>query len=218
VAPRLDLAAIERSLRLVQDDFEAVNATLDTPRDPLSDEVVSNLMLGYGHVNRLLSVGIDPLTRGNTAQLLKLSKLVLCGTGETHYETCAPHIVETERRFYDDRNPGGVRALMGYMADHKEASAWQRAAGAYIHILSQPQLFIEGNHRAGALVMSYVLAREGKPPFVLTVGNAKAYFDPSSLAKVCKKRSVRALFEMPKLRKRFAALLKDTANREFLVS
>ena len=29
--------------------------------------------------------------------------------------------------------------------------------------------------------MSYILARDGHPPFVLTVDNAKAYFDPSTL-------------------------------------
>jgi hypothetical protein len=216
--PRLDLNAIERSLRLVQQDFDAVNATLDTPRDPLSDEVVSNLMLGYAQINTMLSSGIDPLTRGHTSQLMKLNRLILWGADESHFEQSARHIEETERRFYDDRSPGGVRALMGYLADHKDTSTWQRAAGAYIHILSQPQLFIEGNHRTGALVMSYILARNGKPPFVLTVENAKAYFDPSSLAKECRKRSIRSLFEVPKLRKRFASLLKDTTNPEFLTA
>jgi hypothetical protein len=44
----------------------------------------------------------------------------------------------------------------------------RRAAEVYIYILSEPQLFIAGNHRTGALVLSYILAREGRPPFVLT--------------------------------------------------
>jgi hypothetical protein len=216
VGPRLDLNAIERCLREVQGDFDAINATLDTPRDPLSDEVIAHLLLGYRYVNSLLARGINPLARGYTQHLLQLNTLVLCGTDEKTQAHCAPLVAETERRFYDDLSAGGVRALMGYLADHKEASVWQRAAGAFIHILSQPQLFMEGNHRTGCLVMSYVLASEGKPPFVLTVDNAKAYFDPASLAKDCRKRSIRALFEMPKLRKRLASLLKDTANREFL--
>jgi hypothetical protein len=50
--------------------------------------------------------------------------------------------------------------------------AWKRAAGVYVRTLSEPELFIEGNHRSGALVMSYILAREGYPPFVLTAENA----------------------------------------------
>jgi Fic family protein len=79
-------------------------------------------------------------------------------------------------------------------------------------VLSEPQLFIEGNHRTGALIMSWLLAREGKPPFVLSVDNAKAYFDPSSIAKSLRKHSLRMMLSRPKLLKRFAALLKNGAQ------
>ena len=126
------------------------------------------------------------------------------------------HLQETERRFYDDPSPGGVRALMETLAAHKEKPVWRRAARAYIQILSRPQLFIEGNHRTGTLIMSAMLVWEGKPPFVLTVRNAKAYFDPSSLAKESRKRSLQLLLRQPGLSKRLAALLKDEADRGFL--
>ncbi len=212
----LDLTGIEATLRAVQQDFDRINATLDTPRDPLSDQVLDNLMAGYEYLNALLATDTNPLVRGNSSHLLQLNNLVLCGTDELVYEDCLPHVKETERRFYDDTNPGGVRALMGYLASHKDDNVWKRAAGTYIRILSQPQLFIEGNHRTGSLVMSYVLAKAGKPPFVLSVENAKAYFDPSSLVKDCRKRSFHMLIEVPKLRKRLAALLKDGANPAFL--
>jgi hypothetical protein len=212
----LELSAIEDALREVQKEFARINATLATPRDPLSDQVLGNLMAGYEYVNTLLASGINPVARGNSRHLLNLNNLVLCGTEVVTYEECGRHIEETERRFYDDRNPGGVRALMGYLADHKGDNVWRRAAGAYTHILSEPQLFVEGNHRTGALIMSLVLTWEGKPPFVLTVENAKAYFDPSSLVKVCKKHSLRGLFEIPKLRRRFARLLKSGADPAFL--
>jgi hypothetical protein len=213
----LDLDAIERSLRTVQGDFAHINATLASPRDALSDQVLENLMAGYEYVNSLLAADIDPLARGNSRHLLNLNNLVLCGTDEVAAERHASHLEETERRFYDDANPGGVRALMGYLADHKGDSVWRRAAGAYTHILSAPQLFVEGNHRTGALIMGHLLAWNGKPPFVLTVKNAKAYFDPSSLVQGCKKHSLRGLFEIPKLRKRFATLLKEEGNPAFLL-
>lgn len=213
---RLDLSAIEASLREVQGQFDRINATLETPRDPLGDAVLSNLLAGYAYLDSLLASDLDPLARGGSKHLLRLNFLVLNGACDPADGECAKQIRETERRFYDDSNAGGVRALMNYLADHKGDGVWRRAAGTYIQVLSAPQLFVEGNHRTGALIMSSVLCREGKPPFVLTVRNAKAYFDPSSLVKGCRKRSLRALVAIPKLRKRLAKLLAEEADCAFL--
>jgi len=60
--------------------------------------------------------------------------------------------------------------------------------------------------------MSRVLTGEDKPSFVLTLRNAGAYFDPSSLAKRYRKRRLRALMENPKLRKRLAKLIEEDAD------
>ncbi|GAB6039582.1 hypothetical protein [Endothiovibrio diazotrophicus] len=206
-----DLAAIERSLRAVQRDFAHINGALGTSRDPLSDEVVDYLLAGYRYLAHLLAEGIDPLAVGNSRHLLRLNCLVLCGSCPGEREEWPPHLEQTARRFYDDRSPGGVRALMNYLADHGGDTVWERAAGAYIHILSEPQLFVEGNHRTGALVMSALLCGAGQPPFVLTPGNARAYFDPSSLIKGSRKRSLRAWVTMPPLRRRLARLLREGA-------
>ena len=213
---RLDLAAIERSLRAVQRAFDRINPTLDTPRDPLSDQVLDNLMTGYAYLNTLLAAGVNPLAPGNSRHLLELNHRVLCGTDATARKDSALHIMETERRFYDAPSPGGVSALMETLTAHREESVWRRAARAHIHVLSRPQLYIEGNHRTGALIMSAMLLWAGKPPFVLTVRNAKAYFDPSTLAKESRKRSLQLLMRQPGLSKRLAALLKDEADRGFL--
>ena len=85
-----------------------------------------------------------------------------------------------------------------------------------MRILSQPQLYFEGNHRTGALMMSYVLARDGKAPFVLTVQNAKAYFDPSSLIKETQKTPTTLLMKLPRMKKRFAHFLETHANPQYL--
>ncbi len=214
--PRLNLPEIESSLRAVQRDFARINATLDSPRDPLRDEVLDNLLAGYEYVDALLAAEVDPFALGNSKHLLQLNYLVLCGTRDLVYEECARHVRETEQRYYDDTNPGGARAFMNAMADQRGKGVWRRAAGAYIQMLSAPQLFIEGNHRTGALVMSCLLCREGHPPFVLTVGNAKAYFDPSTVVKGCRKRSLHALMAIPKLRKCLAKLIEKEADRRFL--
>ncbi len=214
---RLNLPAIDASLREVQADFDRVNRTLSAPRDPMTDEVRENMLSGYRGVDEALAQGLDAFGRGHSAWLLELNTRVLCGTDETRREEFAPHIEATARYFYQDHG-AGVGAFIEWLERHAGDSVWRRAAGAYIHILSRPQLFIEGNHRAGALIMSYILAREGQPPFVLSVENAKAYFDPSSLVKESHRDSLTLLIRTPKLKKRFAALLKNHASGGYLIS
>ena len=60
--------------------------------------------------------------------------------------------------------------------------------------------------------MSYMLAREGRPPFVLSMENAKAYCDPSTLFKKTKKHSLGTLIRLHKLKKRFAKLLEENTD------
>jgi hypothetical protein len=208
---RLDLVAIERSLRAVQRNFEQINRRLETPRDPLSDQVIEHMLSGYRQVDSLLAEGVDPFALGNSRAVLELNFFVICGNDRGLREECAPALSATEKRFYAKGN-GGFESLAELQALIAGESVWRRAAAAYIQVLSEPQLFIEGNHRTGALIMSWLLAREGKPPFVLSVDNAKAYFDPSSIAKSLRKHSLRMMLSRPKLLKRFAALLKNGAQ------
>jgi hypothetical protein len=80
--------------------------------------------------------------------------------------------------------------------------------GTYIRVLSAPQLFIEGNHRCGALLISYILVRENRPPFVVAPRSAQAFFDPSSPIKKIRKRGLIMQLRMPGLKQQFARLLK----------
>jgi hypothetical protein len=64
--------------------------------------------------------------------------------------------------------------------------------------------------------MSYILVRDGKAPFVLTVDNAKAYFDPSTLIKTTKKTTTTLLMKLPRLKKRFANFLREQAHAAYL--
>jgi hypothetical protein len=82
--------------------------------------------------------------------------------------------------------------------------------------VSEPELFIEGNHRTGALIMSYVLARAGQPPFVMTARNAKAFLDWSTYLTTRRKTGLFLRVQMPWLKHRFAAFLRENADRRFL--
>ncbi|NEX16017.1 MAG: hypothetical protein C1943_05105 [Halochromatium sp.] len=211
-ARRLNLDAIETSLRAVQADFGPINATLDTPRDPLINAVLERMLQGYQLVDDYLAAGVDLFAPGSSSLLLELNVRVLCGLDAAVRAECASQIEATKQQFYA-KGDGGVESLVTWVRGLNGAPVRRRAASTYIHILSQPQLFIEGNHRTGSLVMSWILANAGKPPFVLSVENAKAYFDPSALVKSSRKHTLRMLLERPKLVKRFADLLKDDAEK-----
>ena len=93
----------------------------------------------------------------------------------------------------------------------------EACAGVFTRVLSQPQLYLEGNHRTGTLLMGYLLAREGKPPFVFTVDNARHFFEPASLVKKRKKHGMDTLLRLPKMIKRLARLLGEQADDGFLL-
>jgi hypothetical protein len=212
---RFELKAIEVSLRHVQHEFPRINAVLRSRRDSMTDEVLDNMMSGYAFVDWAIADGTDLLDPRYAAGLLELNHIVLCGRNPNHRREHRKHIQATAQRFYT-QNEFNIDALLRWHRDHAQESSWKRAAGVYVRILSQPQLYIEGNHRTGALIMSYILGRDGKPPFVLSVANAKAYFDPSSLIKETKKTATTLLVKLPRMKKRFAHFLEGHADVRYL--
>jgi hypothetical protein len=128
-----------------------------------------------------------------------------------------PRDVEaTENRFYDDRG-GNIRGLVERHAHVRDNSVWDRAAGLYVHLLSKPQLFIKRNHRSGALLMSYVLMRGGRPPFVLCVANAVSYFQLSAALRDLDKHSPAAVLRLSGIRQRMATLLAEHSDARHLI-
>lgn len=213
----LNLPAIESSLRRVQREFESINRRLSGQRDPMSDTVVENLLAGYTYVDILIDWGIDVFSMGKHKYLLELNNIVLCGPDQTLRAEFAQHLKATEKRFYDEPE-GGIEDIVEWRARHLRESVWKLAAGLYVRALGKPQLFIEGNHRTGVLLASYVLMQAGQPPFVLTVENALAYFDPSTVIRDTRKLGPMALFRLPGIHKRFARFLEDHADSGYLLA
>ena len=212
---RIDLLRVERCLRELQGEFARINASLESPREALDEEVLTNLLEGYAYVNRMLAYGVDPFRKGQHAHLLELNNIVLCGTDPDARRRFHRHIEATEAHFYETPG-GGIRDVMEWYERHPDDDVWCKASGVYIHALSEPQLFIEGNHRTGSLIMSYMLVRAGKPPFVVKPENAKGYFDPSTLIRMTRKHTLKALWQLPKMKKTFAAFLKEHVDKRAL--
>lgn len=211
----LDLDAIEASLRQVERQFTQINPFLDDTRDHLDGNAVDYLLSGYAFVDELLAAQIDLFAYGNLRLFLELNARVLCGLDPAVRSEAASHLAETNLHFYDTAD-GGIRDVIEWQALHAEDPPFVRAAGVYIRILTEPELFIEGNHRTGTLVMSYILVRAGHPPFVMTVDNAKPFLDWSSYLTTKHKTSVLLRCQMPWLKRRFGAFLKEQADPKFL--
>ena len=211
----LNLPAIEFSLRRVQREFETLNRHLSGQRDPMSDTVIENLLAGYTYVDILIDWGIDVFAMGKHKYLLELNNIVLCGPDQALRAEFSRHIEATQSRFYDEPS-GGIEDIVEWYARHQGESAWKLAAGVYVRTLSKPQLFIEGNHRTGVLIASYILLRAGKPPFVLSPENALAYFEPSTVVRNTSKLGPIALFRLPGINKRFAKFLEEQADPGYL--
>jgi prophage maintenance system killer protein len=212
----LDLEAIEATLRDLHSHFPEINKLLKSRRDTIDDGLIANMMTGYELVDNLVTRHLDLFAMGNLKLFLEMNAVVLCGRDEQSRMQAASHLAATEQRFYEQED-GGIRDIVEWYELHRAKSPWERAAGVYVHMLSEPELFIEGNHRTGALVMSYILAREGRPPFVLTAANARAYLDPSTLITETRKRSLVAVFRLPKIKRYFAKFLKQHADRKYLI-
>jgi len=215
--PRLDLIAVDASLRQLQLHFGAAVGDAVTARDPMDDRVVDNMRAGYAFVDTLVAEGVDVLAMGHHKQLLEMNSIVLCGTDPARRAVYAGHVEATEERFYEERE-GGIQDLVEWYQAHQGDSTWERAAGAYVRMLSRPQLFIEGNHRTGALLMSYILVRDGLPPFVLSTGSAAAYFDPSTTVKDVDKNSPAMVFRLSRVTEQLAGLLRERCDSRHLIA
>lgn len=122
---------------------------------------------------------------------------------------------ETEKKFCKHFPP-----LKEWCRRHEkhEDDPYKIAAGIYVRILAYPQLFIDGNHRSGALIANNYLISRGCMPFVLSCENAITFFNLASDIKFKKedfnskfKRAVGWKDELVQMR----AFLKDNV-RPFL--
>jgi len=211
----LNLAAIADALWDLQIAFASINRELDGRREPLGDEIVVNMIDGYAFIDQLLTDRIDLFALGNSSYWLKINAVVLCGRTAASAESNRRMLQAAESRFYDDAL-GGFRDIMDWYSLNLGKSVWWRAAGVYVHLLSEPQLFLEGNHRTGALIISYMLAREGRAPFVLTQGNAREFLNPSSVIKNSRREGFIRSFKLRRETRSFEEFLKAQQNPRFL--
>ena len=209
---RLDLIEIEAVL-------QAVGAGLAScppgSGELIRLDVLRRLLEGYRYVDALLDERIDIFAYGQSRHLLELNHRVLCGISPERRTQFAAHVAETERRFYEAPE-GGIAQLHEWAKRNRSKPATIVAAGVFVHAVSTPQLFIEGNRRTATLLASYILARSGLPPLVVSPQAYRRFDEISERALAIDRRGFASGIVLTLAVHRTADFLLDVADPGFL--
>ena len=159
------------------------------------------MMSAYRLLDNLLGKGVEPFSIESLEDICELNNLVHYGLDFQLRQEYVKAIRANEEKFYRNIDP-----IIKWYENHmkKEPHPFKVASEVYVAVLGHPQLFIEGNHRAGSLISSWINMYYGYPPFVLSVKNAIPYFKPSADIKKFANRSTwRGRTKLPKYRKAF---------------
>jgi hypothetical protein len=211
---RLRLGRIEDELFDLQRHFPAINAVLNCQRDDFTDMVRQNMLAAYEFLDAIVGQGLDLFGRDGLEALLQLNHLVLLGKGYDAREF-GRHISVTRSQFFDNFRDY-VKPIRRWYRKHETENPYKVAAQVYVGVLSQPQLFQEGNHRTGSLIASGILLQNDRPPLVLTRQNAIAYFNPSSEIKFTDKRTIRGRLRLPTYQRAFREFLKQNVSQAYV--
>lgn len=215
MAATFALTAIETSLHEFQCAFPAINDRLAIRREDLTLEMVSNIVEAYRFLNTLLEKEMDLFTPAGLHALVELNHIVLCGVDARTRSEYYTHLQETRRSFL--RQIRGIKDWV--MRKRNESDPWRLATGFYSRALSRPQLFLEGNHRTGNIILNYLLVSKSAPPYIVSATTALPYLDISGDIKFTENGNhLDTALRMPGHRKRFRAFLQDAADPGFLNS
>jgi hypothetical protein len=210
-----NLPAIEQSLTAFLEAFPGINERLSIRRETFTPVMVGQIVEAYGFLNELLEKEMDLFTPAGLHGLLELNHIVLCGTSRETRSVYYSHLEETRMSFL-----GQIRTIKEWvLKKRKESDPYHLAAGFYSRMLSRPQLFLEGNHRTGNIILNYLLVSKGSAPYIVGPENADTYLDISGDIKFTDNGNyLDTALRMPGHKKRFRAFLKETVNPEFLLT
>ena len=204
---RLDLQAIDAALVEVEQAWPRIDADLQRlhigRKDPFTAVLRTNMLSAWAYLDELLDAAIAPFAPGCFDHMLMLNNRVHYGTNVALMAEFSTAIASNAEKF-----DAQVDALAAWHCKHANQGdhPLKLAAETYVSIVGEPQLFIEGNHRTGSLIASWINLYAGYPPFVLSADNAIDYFAPSAAIKQFANRSTwRGRQQLPKYRKSFRA-------------
>ena len=217
---RLHLERIASSLKTVETHWVEIDNELDRRgigrKDTPFDAVVKTRMASaYSYLDDLLRERIPPFSTESIEPMLLLNQRVHYGTDHRLLSEYRKALDATADKFY--------RSIEPIQKWYERQKKWGRhplqvAAEIYVRILSQPQLYVEGNHRTGSLIANWISVYHGFPAFVLSADNALAYFAPSMEIKTSvDKTTWRGQARLPKYGKSFLQFWEKHIDHRYLM-
>ena len=208
-----NIPVIEKSIKGFQKEFSHINDRLAIRRETLTDLMVEQIMEAYSFLNTLLIKEMDLFTPAGLHALLEMNHIVLCGADRKTRDQYYEHLMDTRKSFLSK-----IKPIKKWVLKKKESSdPYHLATGFYSRMLSRPQLFLEGNHRTGNILLNYLLLSKNAPPYIISKDHAHLYLDLSGDIKFTDKdNGLDSAMRMPGHRKRFRKFLTEYADRTFI--
>ena len=211
--PLFHLDTIENALTQFRESFPSINEQIQIKREHITPVMVGQILEAYDFLNSLLGKNVDLFTPAGLHSLLEMNHIVLCGSNAEKRMEYYQHLQATRAQFLKR-----IKPIRLWVESHrKTADPRVLATGFYSRNLSQPQLFLEGNHRTGNILFNYLMVSQGAPPFIITPQTAVDYLDISGEMKFTdKEKTFEHGLKMPGHRKRFVTFLSQHASADFL--
>ncbi len=214
-----NIKEIEKAYLDVFNHWEEIDNLLDQNKigrkdTPFDQGLMDNLICAWDYLDFFIKKkDYDLLSKRGGPDMLEINNRVHYGLNTTLRSEYRKAISATAEKFTRQ-----VKPLRSYYSKktRNQVSATKIAAEIFISIVGQPQLYIEGNHRSGAIVSSWINLVNNRPPFVLTVENAISFFKPAQEIKQFDKTSRwRSLTKLPKYKKSFREFWLNHCSERF---
>lgn len=209
------LDAIERSLHRFRREFPAINNDLSMRREEFTGVMVDRIIEAYDFLNSLLIKDMNLFTPVGLYALLEMNHIVLCGRDRETRLQYFQHVNETRKSFQLRITP--IKTWV--IRNQDTENPYMLAAGFYSRMLARPQLFLEGNHRTGNILLNYLLISRNAFPYIIAPEHARRYLDVSGDIKFTdKEHTLDTALRMPGHRRRFQSFLQTHSSGEFVTS
>lgn len=218
---RPNIKEIENSYRDVLDHWREIDDQLDEEKigrkdTPFDQGLMDHLLCAWDYLDFFIrKKDYALLAKKGGPDMLEINNRVHYGLNDELRSEYRKAISATAEKFTRQ-----VKPLRAYYRkkSKKSVAATKIAAGIFISIVGQPQVFIEGNHRSGSIISSWINLVNGQPPFVLTVENAISFFRPAQAIKQFDNSSSwRSLTQLPKYKKSFREFWLNHCDDRFVL-